>query len=43
VDRRTPTASELVRRAVEICDRDGRDRHGDPPNYVADWLGEDWP
>jgi hypothetical protein len=25
MDRRTPTVSELVRRAVEICDRDGRD------------------
>jgi hypothetical protein len=25
VDRRTPTVAELVRRAVEICDRDGRD------------------
>jgi hypothetical protein len=24
VDRRTPTVSELVRRAVEICDPDGR-------------------
>jgi hypothetical protein len=25
VDRRTPTVSELVRRAVESCDPDGRD------------------
>jgi hypothetical protein len=25
VHRRTPTVSELVRRAVQICDRDGRD------------------
>jgi hypothetical protein len=25
VERRTPTVSDLVRRAVEICDRDGRD------------------
>jgi hypothetical protein len=25
VDRRTPTVSDVVRRAVEICDRDGRD------------------
>ena len=25
MDRPTPTVSELVRRAVEICDRDGRD------------------
>jgi hypothetical protein len=25
VDRRTPTVSELVRRAVEVCDPEGRD------------------
>ena len=25
MDRRTPTVSDLVRRAVEICDRDGRE------------------
>jgi hypothetical protein len=25
VDRRTPTVSDLVRRAVEVCDPDGRD------------------
>jgi hypothetical protein len=25
VDRRTPTVSDLVRLAVEVCDRDGRD------------------
>lgn len=25
VDRRTPTVSELVRRAIEVCDPDGRD------------------